>query len=479
MWFGESEENLRKLFNKAKANVPSIIFFDELDALCPNRDKASESSEAYVGVVTELLALIDSVKRGDVLIIGATNRLDAIDVAIRRPGRFDKDLAFNLPDIPGRKKIVQIHTQKWFRDQPDSEQLETIANNTIGYSGADLQKLCTDTFIAAKDRCGRVPAAEITISSADWAKAMKEMRPSKSDVFESTLIAAKPPLPLMMPLAGNMIKEIVTSLGDILPRDNGHFPFAMTGMRSYLVREGNLDSEVFLNHVILTGVLSDPTVSNVPVYYLDLPHLAGRIDDGLTAIKAARCIIKQAENSDRPCILFVPGINWINDAIAQHTREQNDFVFFDLLRTLAGTNAILLASVIGNMKEISAEILTPFSDRNVYKVRVPEREERLAFYRQIFDDLIPTEDDEPREKRAREESRDDVDRFEKHLQTAVDLTENDPCDFLLKLYEKLRKVKIEHYVLDENQGNLRYDLDGLDRSFTEIFDLYHLNRLQE
>lgn len=75
MWFGESEENLRKLFNKAKANVPSIIFFDELDALCPNRDKASESSEAYVGVVTELLALIDSVKRGDVLIIGATNRV--------------------------------------------------------------------------------------------------------------------------------------------------------------------------------------------------------------------------------------------------------------------------------------------------------------------------------------------------------------------------------------------------------------------
>ncbi|GKT33233.1 Uncharacterized AAA domain-containing protein C31G5.19, partial [Aduncisulcus paluster] len=144
-WVGEAEKQLRSLFNEAKAMSPSIIFFDEIDGLCPVR--SSRQDQIHSSVVATLLSLMDGMDdRGDVVVIGATNRPDSIDPALRRPGRFDKEVLFTLPNVTGREEILKIHTQKW--THPISHGIiKRIAEKTEGYSGADLAALCNEAAL--------------------------------------------------------------------------------------------------------------------------------------------------------------------------------------------------------------------------------------------------------------------------------------------------------------------------------------------
>lgn len=137
-YVGESERTLRELFALAKKEAPSVIFFDEFDGLCPTRTK--DISEFRVSVVTTLLGLMDSVKSGEILVIAATNRLESIDPAIRRAGRFDRVVGFSMPGKEDRQNILQIHTKAW-KNGNGKEILEEMAEKTVGYSGADLQQL--------------------------------------------------------------------------------------------------------------------------------------------------------------------------------------------------------------------------------------------------------------------------------------------------------------------------------------------------
>lgn len=140
-YYGESEENLRKMFKEADENAPSIIFIDEIDAIAPKREEVHGEVERRV--VAQLLALMDGLKgRGKVIVIGATNRPDALDSALRRPGRFDREIVIGVPDRNGRKEILQIHT----RGMPLAEDvdLEHLANVTHGFVGADLEALCKE-----------------------------------------------------------------------------------------------------------------------------------------------------------------------------------------------------------------------------------------------------------------------------------------------------------------------------------------------
>lgn len=111
-WVGESERQLRMLFDQAYRMRPSIIFFDEIDGLAPVR--SSRQDQIHSSIVSTLLSLMDGLdKRAEVVVIGATNRPDAIDPALRRPGRFDREFAFSLPNETVRRKILEIHTGKW------------------------------------------------------------------------------------------------------------------------------------------------------------------------------------------------------------------------------------------------------------------------------------------------------------------------------------------------------------------------------
>ncbi len=145
-FYGESEKHLREIFEQANKNAPSIIFIDEIDAIAPKRDEVSGEVERRV--VAQLLTSMDGLEsRGQVVVIAATNRPDSLDPALRRPGRFDREININVPDTKGRKEILEIHT----RGMPLTKDvdLNKLAEMTLAYTGADLESLCKEAAMKA------------------------------------------------------------------------------------------------------------------------------------------------------------------------------------------------------------------------------------------------------------------------------------------------------------------------------------------
>jgi len=141
---GESESNLRKAFEEAEKNAPSIIFIDEIDAIAPKRDKVQGEVERRV--VSQMLTLMDGLKsRAHVIVMAATNRPNSIDPALRRFGRFDREIDIGVPDTTGRLEILRIHTKNMKLDE--DVDLEAVASETHGYVGADLAALCTEAAL--------------------------------------------------------------------------------------------------------------------------------------------------------------------------------------------------------------------------------------------------------------------------------------------------------------------------------------------
>ncbi|WP_456419808.1 CDC48 family AAA ATPase [Methanocaldococcus infernus] len=185
-YVGETEENLRKIFEEAEENAPSIIFIDEIDAIAPKRDEATGEVERRL--VAQLLTLMDGLKgRGQVVVIGATNRPDALDPALRRPGRFDREIVIGVPDREGRKEILQIHT----RNMPLAEDvdLDYLADVTHGFVGADLAALCKEAAMRALRRvlpdidleAEEIPKEvldNLKVTMDDFKEALKDVEPS-------------------------------------------------------------------------------------------------------------------------------------------------------------------------------------------------------------------------------------------------------------------------------------------------------------
>uniref|UniRef100_A0A162AE44 PHD-type domain-containing protein n=1 Tax=Daucus carota subsp. sativus TaxID=79200 RepID=A0A162AE44_DAUCS len=186
-YVGDAERQLRLLFQVAEKSQPSIIFFDEIDGLAPSRTR--QQDQTHSSVVSTLLALMDGLKsRGSVVVIGATNRPDAVDPALRRPGRFDREIYFPLPSVKDRESILSLHTKKWPKAVTGSL-LKWIARRTAGFAGADLQALCTQAaMIALKRSCplhkilseaegnfshGKRPALpSFNVEERDWLEAL-------------------------------------------------------------------------------------------------------------------------------------------------------------------------------------------------------------------------------------------------------------------------------------------------------------------
>jgi len=184
--YGESEEKLREIFNQAEENAPSIIFIDELDSIAPKREEVSGELEKRI--VSQLLTLMDGMKsRGKVVVIAATNRPDSIDPALRRPGRFDREIEIGIPDDEGRLEILNIHT----RGMPLEKEmkLEKISKTTHGFVGADLEVLCKEAAMRSlrrilpeinleEEKVSKDILQKIEITSNDFTDALKEVRPS-------------------------------------------------------------------------------------------------------------------------------------------------------------------------------------------------------------------------------------------------------------------------------------------------------------
>lgn len=186
-FYGESEAHLRKVFDEASGG-PAIIFLDEIDAIAPKRAALGSEQQVERRVVSQLLTLMDGLKgRGQIVVIGATNIPDAIDPALRRPGRFDREISIGVPDKPGRLQILQVHS----RGMPLAEDvsLEHLAQVTHGYVGADLQSLCREaamarlrkTFAGFDSNLDDVPFEELeklTVSMANFQEALAQIEPS-------------------------------------------------------------------------------------------------------------------------------------------------------------------------------------------------------------------------------------------------------------------------------------------------------------
>ncbi len=185
-WYGESEAKLREVFKEAEENAPSIIFIDEIDAVAPKRGEVT--GEVEKRVVAQLLSLMDGLEsRGEVIVIAATNRPEAVDPALRRPGRFDREIQIGVPDRKGRREILEIHT----RNMPlaDDVNLDKLAEVTHGYVGADLAALAKEAAMYALRRflpeidleSETIPTEvlqKIKVTMNDFYEAMKEIQPT-------------------------------------------------------------------------------------------------------------------------------------------------------------------------------------------------------------------------------------------------------------------------------------------------------------
>lgn len=185
-WYGQSEQNLRKVFEEAEEKAPSIIFIDEIDAIAPKRSEVH--GEVEKRIVAQLLTLMDGLEsRGNVIVVGATNREEGLDPALRRPGRFDRELIIGVPDKAGRKEILEIHT----RNMPLSKgvDLSEIAAVTYGFVGADLSALVKEAAFGVlrrtlpkidleKEDIPEEVLEKLVVRKSDFMEALRHIEPS-------------------------------------------------------------------------------------------------------------------------------------------------------------------------------------------------------------------------------------------------------------------------------------------------------------
>ncbi|XP_064363912.1 ATPase family AAA domain-containing protein 2 isoform X3 [Dromaius novaehollandiae] len=240
-WVGESERQLRLLFDQAYQMRPSIIFFDEIDGLAPVR--SSRQDQIHSSIVSTLLALMDGLdSRGEIVVIGATNRLDSIDPALRRPGRFDREFLFSLPNKEARKEILKIHTRDW-TPKPLDMFLEELAEQCVGYCGADIKSICAEAALCALRR--RYPQiyrsseklqldiTSIKITAKDFVMAMQKTVPASQRAVASPGQALSP---ISKPLLENTLERILEALQRV-------FPHAELGLKKDQQQDG-------INHIL-------------------------------------------------------------------------------------------------------------------------------------------------------------------------------------------------------------------------------------
>ncbi|XP_041798159.1 ATPase family AAA domain-containing protein 2-like isoform X2 [Chelmon rostratus] len=433
-WVGESERQLRLLFDQAYQMRPSIIFFDEIDGLAPVR--SSRQDQIHSSIVSTLLALMDGLDaRGEVVVIGATNRLDSIDPALRRPGRFDREFLFGLPDREARKDILKIHTRQW-TPPPSDTFLEELAEKCVGYCGADIKAVCSEAALCALRR--RYPQIysssqklvldvnSIAITNRDFMSAMSKMVPASQRAVVSP---AKALIPAIRPLLSAALQDILRTVSRV-------FPHAEQGLKrkreqdvACVVSEDDLmfsedeDSEILFggqtSHSqfkspsakgllsLNRSVLSHPTsyrprlllegrpgsgqsshlapavlqaLEKFTVYTLDMAVLFGA--SATTPEETCAQIFVEAKRTS-PSILYIPHIGQWWETVGPALRA----TFLSLLSSIpAFAPILLLATCSLQYDQLSLEVQELFRVEygEVFQVQVPTSRERRNF----FEDLI-------------------------------------------------------------------------------------------
>ncbi|XP_061144051.1 ATPase family AAA domain-containing protein 2-like isoform X1 [Syngnathus typhle] len=427
-WVGESERQLRHLFEQAHQMRPSIIFFDEIDGLAPVR--SSRQDQIHSSIVSTLLALMDGLDgRGEIVVIGATNRIDSIDPALRRPGRFDREFFFSLPDREARRDILKIHTRRWTPPLSDNF-LDELADECVGYCGADIKAVCSEAALCALRR--RYPqiysssqkllldVSSIAITAKDFMSAMTKMVPAAQRTVVSP---AKALLPAIRPLLSAALQEILHTVSKVFPhaeqglkrkrtqdhprvseddlafsddddeRPDGQSPQKPTASKGILSMERSALSQPTSHRprLLLEGRTgSGQTAHLAPallhslerftVYTLDMAVLFGASS---TAPEETCAQIFVEAKRTSPSVLYIPHIGQWWETVGCSLKA----TFLSLLGSLpAFAPILLLATCSLEYSQLSFEVQELFKADygEVYYVLVPSKQERRHF----FEDLI-------------------------------------------------------------------------------------------
>ncbi|KAJ0250818.1 ATPase family AAA domain-containing protein [Hirschfeldia incana] len=388
-WVGEAERQLKLLFEEAQRNQPSIIFFDEIDGLAPVR--SSKQEQIHNSIVSTLLALMDGLdSRGQVVLIGATNRVDAIDGALRRPGRFDREFTFSLPGCEARAEILDIHTRKW-KNPPTRELKEELAASCVGYCGADLKALCTEAAIRAfREKYPQVYTSDdkyaidvglVKVDKSHFVEAMSAITPA---AHRGSVVQSRPLSPVVLPCLHRHLLESMSLISDIFPSSAMSSELTKLSMLSF----GSAIPLVYRPRLLLLGgegvgldhlgpaVLHE--LEKFPIHSLGLPSLLS--DPGAKTPEEALVHIFTEARRTTPSILYIPMFNnWWENA-----HEQLRAVFLTLLEELPSNLPILLlATSYGELSDIEDQSV--FDNRSVYTVDKPSNEDRSLFFDRLIE----------------------------------------------------------------------------------------------
>ena len=383
-WIGESERQLRMLFDQAYQMRPSIIFFDEIDGLAPVR--SSRQDQIHSSIVSTLLALMDGLdNRGEIVVIGATNRIENIDPALRRPGRFDRELRFTLPCKNTRKEILQLHTKTW-NPPVSSPLINFLSAKTIGYCGADLKGLCTEAaLIALRRRYPQVyessqklaiDLSSVCVLREDFDKALRKIVPSTHRVEDKTLS----PLPKhIKPLLESMYLNIVSNLKRLFPHSGAGkgaiLPQTLTHRPRLLV-----SGDVGQGQATYIGPALLHFMEKFPCQKLDVPSLFS--NSARTPEEACSQIIQSARRT-MPGVLYIPHLCLLWETISETVRA----TLTSLLSDIPSTAPLLILAISDRpYSTLSFELQNMFLPyyKEVYRLDNPGENERREYFRPLI-----------------------------------------------------------------------------------------------
>ncbi|KAL7950426.1 hypothetical protein V8C42DRAFT_119897 [Trichoderma barbatum] len=514
-WVGEAEKQLRLLFEEARKTQPSIIFFDEIDGLAPVR--SSKQEQIHASIVSTLLALMDGMDgRGQVIVIGATNRPDNIDPALRRPGRFDREFYFPLPDLEGRRSILNIHTQDWGLSD---EFMRSLAENTKGYGGADLRALCTEASLNAIQRTYPqiysstekllVDPAKISVHASDFMISIKKLIPSS----ERSATSGARPLPTSIaPLLREQFDEAKRALDLLLPRRKKttaleealyeQFEDEDHGFGRETLNQEFERSRVFRPRFLISGAhgMGQGYISSAILHHFEGIHvqnfdLPSLLNDGRAMEQVIVGLFTEVRRH-KPSVIYIPNIDaWY--AVLAGTLAL--VTFRTMLRSIAPTDPVLLlATADCEKKELPEEMVRDFfgySRKNQMQITRPNRANRMEYFSKTLEyvKLQPRDfpDLDNRKKRVLEElpvappapvkppTKEEVKALKKkdhQLLNALKIQLQPIMDQINRRYKKFRQPvlqqsQIEYLFLEADPNYVRPDLaEGENRPFEIVKD---------
>ena len=391
-WVGEAERQLRMLFTEATKLQPSIIFFDEIDGLAPIR--SGKQDQIHNSIVSTLLALMDGLdNRGQVVVIGATNRIDSLDSALRRPGRFDRELLFPLPNTEARGSILDIHTKQWKEALP-KELRDELANECVGYCGADLKALCTEAALEALRR--RYPQiyqreerlliepAEIKIAKCDFKAAQLRITPAS---HRGSVVHSRPVPEFLRPCLEPALGKLLAATRSVFPPAaaalQGAAPAPAAPSSQALAATFTCQARMLVcgEEGMGQGHLASAVLyalEQFPCHAIGLPELLA--DPASVSPEAALVNILAEARRASPAILYLPHLQlwWETAPISLQA------TLLSLLQDLPPAIPLFfLATSDCVAAELPEEALALFK-ANIKQVAAPSRDQRFHLFRPLF-----------------------------------------------------------------------------------------------